>query len=306
MARNYEFSFSKVDTYHSCPFKYMLQYIEKHYVNAKSLALDLGTMIHGVEEDIANCLKDGKPIDYVALKNRTIIKALELEHKFPKDFNEADKSERTCKQKIYEYLDKGIYRLENFMKAHPTYEIVGAEVDFTVVINDRTFGGKIDRVIRDNATGNYICHDVKTYPVIKEEDELKTPLQFVVYVEAMKKLYGLTTEQITCGFDLPFCDIIQEAGSNGFVNRGIRMLKELVEKIDSKEYKPKPSALCNYCPYCKTNPDAPSDVKMLCPYFSVWNRETRNKDDIKIHENEWFGLENHPAVMEAFLKKYSR
>ena len=306
MARNYEFSFSKIDVYDTCPFKYLLQYVEKHFVNAKSLALELGTLIHGIEEDIANYIKDGKPIDYIALKNKVLLGAIKLEHSYPKDFNEEDKSGRSCKQKIYEYLQSEIYRLEKYMKEHPTYEIVGAEVNFTVPIHDRMFGGKIDRVIRDTATGNYICHDIKTFAVPKEEEELKTPLQFVVYVEAMKKLYGILGEQVTCGYDLPFCDTVQEAGTNGYLNRGIKKLSNLIDKIDSKEYKPCPSALCNYCPYCMTNPDAPNDVKMLCPYFSVWNRETRRKEDIQIHENEWMGMDNHALVMESFLKKHSK
>lgn len=302
MASSEKYSYSKVDCYKQCPFKFKLKYIDKHFVSVSAIALDVGNLIHETEESIANAIKENKPIDYVGLKNKIILKIAELEHKFPVDFFEADKVGRYYRDKLYGYLEKGIYRLEKFMKDHPTYEIVGAEVPFKVTIHDKLFTGKIDRLLRDAATGKYICHDLKTYPVEVEAADLKTPLQFVVYTLAIKDMFKANTEDVSCGYDLPFCEVIQDAGKGDFVNVGSAELKKLLDAIDSGEYKPKPTALCHWCEFCATNPNQPKDGKNLCPYHSLWTRENKNM----INASEWLGLENHEKVLENYIKKQKR
>ena len=85
-----------------------------------------GTPVHiSNNRDKAFAIKAGEPIDYISFKNRLIFKRYELEHKYALTFNELDKSSRTYLQKTYEYLESGIYRLENYLKEHPTYEVVG-------------------------------------------------------------------------------------------------------------------------------------------------------------------------------------
>jgi len=301
MASN-RFSYSKVDTYKSCPFKYLLQYVEGPYISVPGVALDVGNMIHSAEEAVANCIKAGTPIDYVSIKNRIIIETMKIEHKFPRDFYEPDKSDRYYKEKIYGYLDKGVYRLAAFMAAHPTYVIVGAEVPFNVTLFGKTFTGKIDRVLKDTATGNYICHDVKTYAVPVESKDLATPLQFVVYTEAIKSLYNVPEEKISCGYDLPFCDIIQDAGTKGYMKRGLEKLEKLLNGIAAGDWTPNPTALCHWCQYCPTNPNQPREGKNRCPYHSMWTRETKDNNVAM----EWMGMDNHKAILEAYVKKANK
>ena len=66
------FSYSKVDTYSQCGFRYKLRYVDKHFVSSDSLATELGTAIHETEEAIANAIKAGETINYIALKNKLI------------------------------------------------------------------------------------------------------------------------------------------------------------------------------------------------------------------------------------------
>lgn len=302
MANNNRYSYSKVDCYKQCPFKFKLKYVDGHYINTPGIALDVGTMIHAAEEDIANAIKEGKVIDYVGLKNRIILETMKIEHKFPKDFCEPDKADRYYKEKIYHYLDESIKRLERFMLDHPTYEIVGAEVPFSVTIHNKTFTGKIDRLLKDTATGNYICHDVKTYPVEVAKEDLATPLQFVVYTEAIKNMFGVTGDQVSCGYDLPFCDVIQDAGTKGYMTRGLKKLGELLDAIDSGEFEPNPTPLCHWCEFCATNPNQPREGKNLCPYHSLWTKTNKSFE----HASEWQGLANHGIVLEDYIKKQSR
>ena len=289
------YSYSKLDCYKQCHFMFKLKYIDGHYVSASSIALDIGILIHETEESIANSIKNKEQIDYIKLKNNIILKMQKIEHKFPKDFWEKDKSGRYYKEKIYNYLDSGIYRLENYMKEHPTFEIIGAEVPFKVEISGKNFTGKIDRVLRDSSTNTYICHDVKTYAVEVAKEDLVTPLQFVVYTKAIEELYNIDENHIICGYDLPFCNIIQQAGTKGFMKRGLDKINKLLEGIDSQDFAVNPSPLCYFCPYCRNNPTAKKE-DWLCPYYCLWTREYKTFETLY----EWQGIENHELIMESF------
>ena len=135
--------------------------------------------------------------------------------------------------------------------------------------------------------------DIKTYAVPVESKNLATPLQFVIYTLAMKSLYNVDDTDISCSYDLPFCDIIQEAGTKGYMKRGTTKLNELLHAIFSQDFTPKPTPLCHWCEFCPTNPDIKEEAKFLCPYYSLWTREN------KTHQvaSTWKGLENHDAVL---------
>lgn len=292
------FSYSKLDTYIQCSFKYKLRYVDGHYVSGSSIATEFGTLLHSIEETIANNIKAGEPINYVALKNTFLVGCMKLNAKYPKDFITYDKSDRTYRDKMYFYLNTGIYRLEKFMKAHPTYEIVGAEIPFSFEASE-TYGfkGFIDRVIRDTATGEYIIQDIKSYAVPLEHSKLVTPLQFVVYTIAAEKIFGCDKSMIKCSYDLPLCDIIQEAGTAGYVDRGTKKISSIFEKIAEMDFHPTPSPLCHWCEFCPTNPNQPAEGKGLCPYYSMWTQDNKiNKPVMR-----WEGLEAHGEILQEYL-----
>lgn len=295
------FSYSKIDTYYQCSFKYKLVYVDRNYFKFDSVATEFGTLVHATEEAIGKAIQAGTRIDYIALKNNFIKTAYELQYKYEKAWKELDKSDRTYQQKVYEYLESGIYRLENFMKAHPTYEIVGTEQPFEFMYNNYRFKGIIDRVLRDTSTGKYIIQDIKTYPQPIEKAKLKTPLQFVIYVLAAKQLYHCEESDISCSYDLPLCDKIQEAGDLGFVQKGQLELDVFFANIEANNFEPKPTPLCHWCQFCKTNPDHPKEAENLCPYHSLWTKETKNKGTAC----EWLGMENHEKMVKKYIESYN-
>ena len=122
-----KFSYSKINTYEGCPFKFKLRYVDKNFFSGDSLATEYGTLVHETEEAIGNAIRTNQQINYEELKNNFAIRAEELKNKYPNDYVAVDKSGRNYDDKTYFYLYHGIYRLENFMKEHPTYEIVGIE-----------------------------------------------------------------------------------------------------------------------------------------------------------------------------------
>mgnify|MGYP003290980765 CR=1 FL=1 len=130
------FSYSKIDTYMQCKFKYKLKYVDGNYLYSNSIATEFGTLIHETEEAIAKSIQAGETINYIALKNNFIKTKYELAFKYPKDYYELDKSNRTYEDKAYYYLTKGIYRLENTIKNNPTYKIVGIEQPFNFTFKE--------------------------------------------------------------------------------------------------------------------------------------------------------------------------
>ena len=292
------FSYSRVDVFSQCGFKYKLRYVDKHYVNSDSLATELGSAIHKTEEAIANTIASGGSIDYIGLKNKLILTYVELEHKYAEAFMTADKSNRTCKDKLFEYLTTGIYRLENFLMANQHLKVIATEKEFEFTIFETVFHGFIDRVLYDTKNNKYIVQDIKTYPVPVEKKNLAVPLQFVIYSLAMKELYGVDPADIECSYDLPFCNIIQKAGEADFVAKGVEKLHELLNSIDNNDFVPKPTPLCHWCEYCPTNPNQEEAAKNLCPYYSLWTREN------KTHQVacKWEGIENHELVLFEYIK----
>lgn len=300
MEKEIRYSFSRLELYEQCPFKYYLKYIEGNYPKAGSIALFFGTLTHETEEAIGNYLKENKPIDYEALKLNYVKKCEELKEKYPEDWVALDKSGRTYEEKANLYITEGIYRFEKFIKANEDIEIVGLEVPFSFTYKGKLFRGAIDRVLRNKTTGKYIVQDIKTYNVAVDKDKLTTPLQFVVYCLALQELYGVDPTTITCQYDLPLCDLVQDAGTKGFITRGSAKLDKLFVGIGDEDWEPKQSALCHWCDYCQSNKSADETTKYLCPYFCHWTKE--NKTFMK--ENEWAGMKNHNAIVEAYHWMY--
>lgn len=294
------FSYSKIDTYKQCPFRYYLRYVLNHHINTDSIATELGTAIHATEEAIANQIKAGEIINYVELKNKLILTTVELESKYKNSWAEQDKSNRTYFQKIIEYLESGIYRLEKFLLANGHIEVIDTEKEFEFILpdTDYLFHGFIDRVLRNKNTGKYIIQDIKTYAVPVEKKNLKIPLQFVVYTHAARELYGCSAEDVQCSYDLPFCNVVQDAGFDAFMTDGTQALIDLLKKAEAKEFAPSPSPICHWCEYCPTNPNQVPEARNLCPYHSLWTRDTKTHDVA----SRWAGLDNHELVLFEYVK----
>ena len=75
-----KYSYSKLECYKGCAFKYKLKYVDKLNFFAQNIATELGTCVHSIEEDIANAIKAGETINYITLKNRLILKSVLEKH----------------------------------------------------------------------------------------------------------------------------------------------------------------------------------------------------------------------------------
>ena len=106
-----KFSYSKTEIYSQCPFKYKLIYVDKHFINQPSIATDFGSLIHFIEETMANTIKKGEQINYRKMidllyagdKENNIKGVDEIKSLYPEDFKTPDKNGRTYSEKVETY-----------------------------------------------------------------------------------------------------------------------------------------------------------------------------------------------------------
>jgi putative RecB family exonuclease len=297
------FSYSRIDTYKKCPFKYKLLYIEKHQVEADTVSTELGSLIHYIEEQIAIDIKNGKKVNYDFYKEQMLnintdkIKGVNIiKDKYHKDWKVTDKNGFSHEDKTNAYLETGMYGLENYLKNNPNLSLYAMELPFQLTIHDKAFKGYIDRIYYDKSNGSYIVEDIKTYTKGMANKELKQSLQMYVYAAALKVLLGPDTA-VRCQYNLPLINRVQESKVDKEYIR--THLDSILKNIGEGHFYPKPTPLCHWCVFSPTNPNQPEAAKNLCPYFCKWTK-TNKTDEV---ENRWQGEEMHPVILESFLTK---
>lgn len=312
-----KYSYSRLNTYDNCSWRYKLTYVDKHYIYSESLATELGTLIHKILELISIDIMNGTPIDYEKYKKDFMemnipktspmdreggIYGVEiLRNKYREEFYKTDEMGSSYFTKALEFRDKGIYQLEEYLKEHPNLSIVGVEVYFETNIAGAVFSGFIDRLLFDKDTNEYIIEDIKTKGHPFADKDLVTPLQFVIYSCALKEMKGLDDYPTRCYYNLPLCgNLRQEAGTKGFIKRGLKKIEKILTGIGTSQYQPKPSPLCFWCPFSYTNPEQPKEGKHLCCYYSLWKPDNDRKGYEAICK--WEGPERHGEIMEQFLE----
>jgi putative RecB family exonuclease len=296
-------SYSRVDTYKKCPFKYKLLYIDKHKVEFDSVSTELGSLIHYIEEQISIDIKNGKEVNYDFYKDQflninqdKIIGVNLIKEKYQKDWKVQDKNGYSHEDKANIYFESGMYRLQNYLKENPNLSLYAMELPFQLDIHNKAFKGFIDRIYFDKSTGGYIIEDIKTYTKGMAGKELKQSLQMYVYTAALKVILGPDIS-VKCQYNLPLVNRIQDSKvDESYIKNN---LDKILEKIDNGQFYPKPTPLCHWCVFSPTNPNQPAEAKNLCPYFCKWTRDNKT-DEV---ENQWQGESMHPVILENFIKK---
>ena len=68
------FSYTKLDTYKQCGWKYKLQYVEGRFFAADTIATSIGTLVHWIEQRISEAYINGRePIILRCLKTFGIV-----------------------------------------------------------------------------------------------------------------------------------------------------------------------------------------------------------------------------------------
>lgn len=256
-----KFSFSKLNTYKNCPRKYDLMYNKRIFASEITLASLYGTLIHKIEERIFNYIISGEEIPYEELKqdflnynipNRKgnkkdgIFGVNILKARFYDDWCKRYwKTGKNYEDKSSEYLNNGIYWLENFLKTNKHIKPIRSEFKFEFEYKGYLFCGAIDRVFYNSKTNRYVVHDIKTKENEYSEKDLKNPLQFVVYKMAMEKEYG-SDSKFDFEFYLPVFRKLQKA--NVYGNKSLEIDK-IINGIKEGYFEPNISVYCRLCEY---------------------------------------------------------
>ena len=278
------FSYSKIDTYKSCPYQFDLKYNQKKFSDDTSIALEIGSLLHYVLEQKGKALVKGELIDYDKLNTiiqdgtketdektkEQLLGVKDLKKKYWEIWNAADSEGRTYDQKL-ELFDDVLHTemekddWEPYLFEHP----------FEFVWNDRVIlKGFIDRV--DKRGDRFRTVDYKTSKKVFDKSKLATSLQFGIYALALLNDFGELPIQSVYRFIL--LDDTQEALTKGWEKRLIKTLDGIFDKIDADNksgiWIPKSSPLCFWCNFCKNNPDA-KDYKYDCEYYSLWTPDNK-------------------------------
>lgn len=305
-----KYSYSKINTYDSCGWRYYLTYKQGHYIFTKNINTEFGTLVHYIEQQIGEALKAHKPVDYDKLKKDfyelnipktskydttgDIFGINVIKQHFPEDFFKTDELGHSYATKAEDYLNFGIYRLENWLKDNPDYEVYGLEKFFSITFEGEILSGFIDRILYNKKENTYIIEDIKTKDKPFKDDDLVTPLQFVIYDLALRSIIDDDKAEIKCAYDLPICNMKQDAGTKGFLRRGKEKLQKLFTGINEEDFTPRPTPLCAWCVFSPTNPTQPEAGKNLCPYYSLWTQT--NKTHKVAHA--WKGMEAHEKLLK--------
>jgi len=282
-------SYSKLNLFEQCKFKYKLQYIEKNFSDVSAIHLDLGNLIHKVLEIKGRWIIENASIDYEELKNiiyegieeitdkgsERIIGVKEIKRKYFEEWYEPDnKSGMNYEEKIDLFIKKV---LPVAMLNGDDWRPISTEQRFEFVYDNRVIiHGFIDRV--DIGTSEALrVVDYKTSKSVFNESMTKTPLQMIVYALACVSLYERIPEEYLYSFVL--INKEQLVCSKGYMNRGIKKLNKLLDQMmeleKTSEYAPSPTPLCYWCTFASHTPNGDPKYKNLCPYYSLWKPDKR-------------------------------
>lgn len=273
-------SYSRIDLFKQCPYRYKLKYIEKNYTNTSSIALEIGTLAHYCQEmkysgmsidDILIGLYEGFKTDKETIKGlNDIIDEYGFEY-----YETNEKSGMSIEDKIEQFKIK--LKNEQFDEE---WETIGLEKDFEIIFNNKArIKGFIDRIDRHKETGEIRVIDYKTNNKEYDKKDLATPLQMYIYSLACYEMYG--QYPVECIYDMLFLNVKQQGGTKGFLDRGFKALNKILDSmiyyqdLGSEYLQPKPTPLCAWCPFSVTNPNSDPWYNNLCDYYSLWTRENK-------------------------------
>ena len=229
-------SFSRVDTYQSCPLKFRFAYVDE-LPSAPGPHLSWGSSIHAaLEAWWDQKLPEAPPVE-------VLLDAL-YTHWDDEGFAGMERDEKV---RWYRHA-QDVLRRHHDRYARTYLPAVATEQWFELDLgNAVTVVGSIDHVARTLSGGIGIV-DWKTNRKAKTRSHVADSLQLAIYALAARELWGHEPEWVALDFVVPGVRVTvnrAEIDVDGAVSR----IASVAARIRSEAFEPKPSGLCPWCDY---------------------------------------------------------
>jgi RecB family exonuclease len=237
-------SFSRVDTYRTCPLQYRFSYVDR-LPSEPSPNLSWGSSLHAALETWWDQkLPEPPPIE-------VLLQALY------DNWDDAGFAgmERDEKLRWYRWAQDVLHR------HHARYSdgyrpAVACEEWFELDLGDEiTVVGSIDHVARTDSGGIGIV-DWKTNRKAKTRKVVASSLQLAIYALAARELWGQDPEWVALDFVVPGVRVAVDRAEID-TESAVATIREVADLIRAEAFEPAPTPLCPWC-----------DYRSLCPEFA--------------------------------------
>jgi RecB family exonuclease len=233
---DFKISYSRINAYLFCPYKYKLIYIDNQYVPLNA-DITFGQIIHKTLEKYHSRGGENLP---------------ELVECYDESW---ENKGFASPQQNFEYYLRGTAMLENYFKSFSASDvkILYTEKSFDANIGKYRFIGIIDR-IDEYPDGTKEIMDYKTHIKIWDKQRVDKDLQLTLYAYACKNIFGFTPDKISVYFLSDNIKIYTKR-SNKEIEDGVNLALETAGKITGDEFEPDLSkcAVCDFKLKCKNS-----------------------------------------------------
>jgi CRISPR/Cas system-associated exonuclease Cas4 (RecB family) len=248
------YSVSQLQTYESCPKKYMFNYIYKipsrprHY-------FDFGTSVHESLEFLSADFDKKLPIEKLYILG---VKYL-TDGWISKGYENSNQEQ--------EYFQKGLNIIKEFIVKETELRMedrqtICLELKFFLDFEGRTLMGYIDRI--DKVNGEIEILDYKTSKSMSRESELEKNMQLLVYSLASESHPDIRKFPKSVGLWYVLHDkIVKISPKKEYTLEIKKRVIEQIKKIENKNFKAIPSKFgCTYCDFNQICTDSIADKIM--------------------------------------------
>ena len=235
LRKGVEISYTRVNTYKTCPIKYKLVFEDGMRVQPNP-SISLGQSMHRTLEDFHARKADGLD-ELMDSYNQSWV-------------NEGFVSP----QQAQEFYEKGNRMLAKYWEEHlnSRTEIMFVEKDFRIPLGRDFLRGIIDRIDR-HPDGAYEVIDYKTHAEKWQQDRVDSDLQLSVYALACSRAFGFVPKLLSYYFLAHNCKI-STTRSPEQLEETVKVLEDAAAKISRRQYTPNFA----HCPKC--------DFKKSCSF----------------------------------------
>jgi len=281
-------SYSALNTYQSCPLKYKYQAIDKIKV-PKSKEAVFGSTLHEVM----------KFIHTPGILSPTLDQAMEhFSNRWnPAVFNGSDEERAAFSQ--------GVKMIQDYYKKNnpADFNIVNLESRFHFEIgppeNRHTISGIIDRI--DRTENGFEIIDYKTTKKMPNQEKVDNDIQLSVYLQAFLSNYPKEKEHLdkikVSLYYLKHGVKLSAFRTPEQLQQSEQLFLDIIKLIESGEFSPHVSPLCDWCGY-----------QNICPMWKHKFKELRKIDTDEINRaiEEYIDLKSAMTVTKNRLAKLQK